>query len=287
MPVILSCPHGGLDVPSEVRDLLAIDRKVIHNECDLWVDQLFDFTPFGAPPLGKVTMPIARVLIDANRDPTDLANADGPVKTITSYGDNIYCRPLGRQLQRMLLERYWRPYHSRLGSVAKQAVARTKLFLDCHNMAQQGPSAYSDPGAARPLICLANLGDETGDQIPGQEETSCSAWLIRRSAELAEELFSDMALLEPEQETPPRVVAINQPFAGGYILRQAASGELYGGSEQVAGIYRPPAMMVEVNRGLFVGNQTTTSSIRPPNLPRIALVQQRLHNWLGAVLALL
>ena len=58
MPVILSCPHGGLDIPPEVRNLLAIDDTVIYNECDLWVDQLFDFTRFGATPLEKVTMSV-------------------------------------------------------------------------------------------------------------------------------------------------------------------------------------------------------------------------------------
>ena len=155
-------------------------------------------------------------------------------------------------------------------------------------MAQQGPSAYSDSGAARPLICLANLGDERGEHCAGQEETSCPGWLIRQSAELAEELFSDLVLLEPVQEMPPRIVAINQPFAGGYILQQASTGRLYDGSATAEREKPPlPAMMVEVNRGLFVGNQTTMTEIQPANLPRIALIQERLYSWLGEVMALL
>src|SRR5436853_7471568 len=104
LPLILSIPHGGLAVPAEVVDKLAIDETAIYNECDLWADQLYDFQQADLAPLtppgyttgvlAHVAMPIARVLVDANRDPTALKQPDGPIKTQTSYGQPIYKAPL-------------------------------------------------------------------------------------------------------------------------------------------------------------------------------------------------
>jgi hypothetical protein len=86
--------------------------------------------------------------------------------------------------------------------------------------------------------------------------------------------------LEPHGATPP-VVALNQPFAGGYILQQARRQ-----LNEAAG-HVVPAIMVEINRGLFVGRQTTTTPIAPPNLPAIAACRQRLYRWTCDLLALL
>lgn len=43
LPVILNRPHGGLAIPSEVESRLAITNVALYNDCDLCVDQLFDF----------------------------------------------------------------------------------------------------------------------------------------------------------------------------------------------------------------------------------------------------
>ena len=45
--------------------------------------------------------------------------------------------------------------------------------------------------------------------------------------------------------------------------------------------------MVEVNRGLFVGDQHTRTPIQPPNQARIAAVRSRLFRWVQAILPLL
>ncbi|MCL4862092.1 MAG: hypothetical protein KJZ93_21940 [Caldilineaceae bacterium] len=45
--------------------------------------------------------------------------------------------------------------------------------------------------------------------------------------------------------------------------------------------------MVEVNRGLFVGDQQAHTPIRPPNLARIAEIRQRLYRWATAVVGML
>jgi hypothetical protein len=43
-------------------------------------------------------------------------------------------------------------------------------------------------------------------------------------------------------------------------------------------------LMVEINRGLIVGNQRTDTPIQPPNEERIAAVRRRLYRWLLALL---
>ncbi len=288
LPVVQSIPHGGLAVPQEVRDILAIDEVTIYNECDLWVEHLFDFAHPDLPgpdTLGRVNMPIARVFIDANRPPDDLDNPDGPVKTQTSYGDPIYTTPLSRAMKETLLQRYWRPYHRALDGLIRQHAPEMRLFLDCHNMAQEGPTAYADPGQARPLVDVINNGDANGEYVPEYGSLTAPPWLARAAAEMAQELFQDMELLEPVPGQEVATVKLNQPFRGGYILRyyasQAYRRTLPPGSFPYVGL------MVEVNRGLFVGRQTTRTPIAPPNQERIAAIRERLYRWTTQVLALI
>lgn len=287
LPIVQSIPHGGLQTPPEVADRLAIDDVTIYNECDLWADQIFDFDhpdladlkPPGAAAatLGSVRMPVARVLIDANRAPDSLENPDGAVKTTTSYGDPIYNSPLSRQEQIDLRQRYWRPFHEALEALVRRHAGEMRLFLDCHNMAQRGPDAYGDAGKARPLICIANFGDERGELVPSRGALTTPPSFAQKAAAIAQDLFSDLTLLEPNPEPTP-VVALNRPFPGGYILRHY-TGPSYSrsGREPYFGL------MVEINRGLIVGNQRTDTPIQPPNEERIAAVRRRLYRWLLAL----
>lgn len=286
LPIVQSIPHAGLAVPPSVADRLAIDNVTLYNECDLWNDQIFDFAHPSlngdSSALAVVDMPIARVLIDANRPPDSLDNPDGAVKSHTSYGDPIYAPALSRQTQQRLLEEKWHPFHAELDRALTVHAGDVRLFLDCHNMAQHGPSAYGDPGKVRPLICIANFGDANGEAVVANGPLTASAAFVRRAAAIAGELFADMELLEPDREHPAPIVSLNQPFVGGYILRhycdaayQRAIGSRYAG------------LMVEINRGLFVGDQHTRTPILHPNQPRIAAVRSRLFRWVQAILPLL
>ena len=133
------------------------------------------------------------------------------------------------------------------------------------------------PGRPRPLICLANFGDERGEIRPTIGWTSCPPALLRAAGEIAGELFSDLALLEPTANVLP-TVALNQPFHGGYILARYAQPNQ---AQATA-----PGIMIEINRGLFVGNQQTDTPIQPPNHERISAIRQRLYAWAMRVVAL-
>jgi N-formylglutamate amidohydrolase len=293
LPIIQSIPHSGLATPPEVADRLALKPAAIYNECDLWADQLYDFahadldavTPDSATGargvLDVIITPIARALVDVNRLPDDLDNPDGPIKSQTSYGEQVYISPLSQVEKTTLLDRYWRSYHSRLEESLRRHADDVLLLLDCHNMAQHGPPTYAFAGAPRPLICLANLGDAQGEPTAPGARVTCPGWLLRAAGGIAAELFSDLTLLQPTEGEIAPVVALNWPFVGGILIDRYTRdlrGDLPAPLPQA-----PCAMMVEVNRGLFVGDQRVDTPIAPANLERIALIRQRLHRWIVQV----
>lgn len=279
LPVIQFSPHAGVRVPEEVSSKLLIDQCDIYNDADLWADLHFDFSHsdlasqipegYGSGTLCTIDMDIARVLIDANRSPVVDDNPDGAVKMETSYGKRIYCESLALAVRQTLFERYYLSYHRRACAALDQHLSEAKLLLDCHNMAQVGPSAYAYAGQPRPLLCLANGGEPNGMSLSASGTTSCSPGMLRYAARVGEELFGDMHLLEADPTVNVPTVALNWPFRSGYILRKYSR---IGNPACSA-----PMLMVEVNRGLFIGNQQADSAVQPPNLKRIAEVRSRLY----------
>jgi formiminoglutamase len=291
LPIIQSIPHAGFGVPAEIKDLLVLSERDIYNDCDLWADLHYDFSQpeLGSPagseingraPLAVVTTDIARALIDVNRKPDDLKNPDGMIKSRSSYGAPNYKRPLRRDEMLALRTRYYHPYHERMETALSAHAGRVRLLLDCHNMAQRSPDAYAHAGKPRPLICLANLGDSKGEPKSGGPAVTCAPNLLRAAGEIAESLFADMTLLEPAG--PVAVVGLNRPFPGGYIIRRYTQGQRQASPVATA----PASIMIEVNRGLFVGNQSATTPVAPPNAERVAAIRERLYRWVVEVVAL-
>ena len=295
-PIILSRPHGGLGVPPEIEGLLAINDISLYNECDLWIDQLFDFShsdlykkngsvenpsqTSGEGVLASVSMPIARGLIDVNRPLRMLGEPDGPVKTRTSYGEQIYHIPLSDEQNQLLIARYWQAYHTKIENALEQNFGDVKLFIDCHNMAQYGPTKYRDAGKPRPLICIANLGDSNGEARPEYGWTFTTQEFAQKAVDIAWELFEDMVLLETNKnEPPPPVALLNQPFGGSYVVIEHLSPAKIAENYTPRNVKPPAKIMIEVNRGLYVGNQTRATSIAPPNEERISEIRKRLFIW--------
>lgn len=279
LPIVLSIPHAGLATPDPVAPLLALGERDLYNECDLWADRLYDITP---GVLSSVRAEIARAIVDVNRPPDDLDDRDGPIKAQSSYGVQAYAQPLTRAQKIDLRDTYWAAYHYVLDTTLKLVAPQVRLLLDCHNMAQRGPATYAHPGAARPFVCLANLGDRNGEPKAGGAVT-CPPDLLRYAGTVAEELFSDMTLLEPDGDAPP-VVALNYPFAGGYIIKRYTQGVNLE-AERLGHGLAPMSIMVEINRGLFVGNQNATTPVTPANDERIEAIRSRISQWAAAVCA--
>lgn|GEM_PF-962064 len=319
LPVIVSRPHGGLAVPEEVQNNLAIDQVALYNDCDLWLDLLYDFNPhtighstsqstsrqntsksadhnegtsaennlYGRGVLAQFSMPIARALIDVNRPLEWLGKPDGPIKSHTSYGEAIYKEPLTEEMVQLLLEKYWFPYHHSVGSAMQEHAQTVQLLIDGHNMAQYGPSMYRDAGIERPLICIANMGDANGEIKPERGWTMCPPWFARQAVEIAAELFHDMKLLEPEPNATVPAALLNSPFGGSFVVAHHLDPLQSQKFEETHNRTVPFGIMIEVNRGLYVGNQHSQTEMDEPNLELITEIRNRLYKWVVEIVNLI
>ncbi len=133
-------------------------------------------------------------------------NPDGVVKTVTTDGRPVYREGMfpDDALVEDLLQRYYFPHHERLGDFLGSR--DIKLALDCHSMLKRSPAASDRPGESRPLICLSNRGDRDWMPVRGRGHATCPPEWIRALAESLGQAFAGGGR-----------VAINDPFAGGYI----------------------------------------------------------------------
>jgi formiminoglutamase len=215
---LLSIPHGGTQVPDEIRDRVTISVKDQFEDSDTFTQEIYGLEN---EVLAQVQSQIARVFVDMNRAEDDRPprNPDGVVKTQTCHGKIIYLpgKELDDSWTQRILDNYYFPYHQ---SIAAALTKHTglQLALDCHSMEKVAPVISPDPGQPRPLICL---GTNHGKSCP-QEMTDRLAECFRVGFGLEE-----------------KDVVINKPFAGGYITRKYGEGRL-------------PWVQVEMNRSLYL-----------------------------------
>ena len=190
LPVLISVPHAGLEIPTEVKDLCILGKQDIIKDGDEGAAEIY--LPLKKEVSAIVTTDVARAIIDMNRSEDD-RRKDGIIKTHTCWNVPVYGRfPSEENIKRLILK-YHRPYHSDLSRLVRGA----RLGVDCHTMAAEGPPVGPDPGVRRPRICLSN-GDGT-----------CPWEWMKSLAECFKKVFKTE-------------IAINQPFKGGYIIRSHA-----------------------------------------------------------------
>ena len=189
LPLLISIPHAGLRIPSEVAEhnLLTIDQIV--KDGDEGAREIFDLE---SEVSAFVTTEIARAYLDMNRAEGD-RGSDGVVKTRTIYEEPIYSRPLEEKHVYQLLNRYYHPYHRKLSRL----IGGVLLGIDCHTMVAEAPPICPDSGTTRPYICLSNA------------EGTCSAKWTKLMVSCLESAFG-------------LPVSVNDPFTGGFIIRAHA-----------------------------------------------------------------
>lgn len=209
LPLLISVPHAGWRVPPEAQPYCVLSEQEIIDDGDGGAGQVYDIE---GEVDAFVTSDIARAIVDLNRAPDDIRK-DGVVKTHTCWDVPVYDPPLPPTVARRLIDAYHRPYHDRLQDLAATGVL---AGVDCHTMAATAPPEAPDPGQPRPEICISD-GDGS---LPGP-------WFDA----LAEALQAAFG-------TAPRR---NDPFQGGYIIRQH-SREL-------------PWVQIELNRGPWMSEE--------------------------------
>lgn len=234
-PVIFDSPHSGRVYPSVLLEASRLSAQALRKSEDAYVDELFG----SAPKLGAALMcaHFPRAYIDINREPyeldpmlfdgrlPDFANSQslraigglGTIARIVNDKEEIYSKPLALEAAFVRIEKLYRPYHAALSDLIHAVTAQfgSVFVIDCHSM----PSQQGERGGWPDFV----LGDRFG--------TSCSPQLTR--------------LVYGFLKTLGYRVALNKPYAGGYIT------EHYGKPER--GVH---VLQIEVDRGLYM-NETT------------------------------
>lgn len=264
LPIALVSPHGGFTIPPELHGRIALTPDQIFNEADAYVNDLFDFRE---QVLYFEPFPYARAVLDVNR-PAEAHRhhrpGDGVVKRITSYGAPVFAQEPEPALEQALIHRYWRAWHERLARIEQDE--RVKLVFDCHSMAAVGPTLYDDPAQLRPRVQTANLGDGQGELVPARVRISAPPALTCWLAETLGDLMADV----PSLTAVGGRSAVNHPFYGGWNL-------------WAHGRETQPWIMVEINRGLYIGAQSGETPIVQPDPARMALLRQKIWGALTAV----
>ncbi len=219
LPVLLSIPHGGDQIPVELENRLLAGDKEIFEDSDAFTRQIYDLKE---KVRYVVKADIARAFIDLSRAETDLppGNPDGVIKSHTCFGKIIYkpdMQPTRAEIN-SLLEKNYHPFHKQIRTIVNDRKNDLELCLDCHSMEEIGPAIAPDTGKKRPAVCLGNrFGEASPDEMVRK---------LRECLILAFEL----------DETD---VTINRPFAGGFITRNYGNNPL-------------PWIQIEMNRKLYL-----------------------------------
>jgi N-formylglutamate amidohydrolase len=243
LPLVFNSPHSGRRYPDSFLVASRLDEQSIRRSEDSYVDELFLPAAAQGAPLLRAHFP--RAWLDVNREPYELdpkmfagelpafANTRSPravsglgtIPRIVSESEEIYAAPLPIAEVLARIEAVYRPYHRTLRDLMTRTQAQFgyAILVDCHSM----PSAIRGaPVRRRPDFVV---GDRHG--------ISCAAPLVDAAiASLGAAGF---------------VVARNKPYAGGFIT------EHYGKPRQ--GFH---ALQVEVNRGLYMDEQTLDKGAR-------------------------
>jgi len=253
LPLLISVPHGGHEIPPELRERVALTESHIFEDGDALTREIYAFQN---EVIAFIDTPIARAFVDLNRSPFDRPpeNPDGIVKTVTTMRRSVY--KAGQFPDEALIERvlraYYFPYHARIDELHTHS--KIQLALDCHSMLAQSPPISDHPGKLRPLICLSNRGDEKGYPTEQRGPVTCPPKWIQ----LLAECFCSVFEIEKSE------VEINNPFFGGYIIQSHFRGDL-------------SWIQLEINRKLYLS---------PPNFNAdlLAVVPERIAELRNKIL---
>ncbi|WP_265529228.1 N-formylglutamate amidohydrolase [Sphingomicrobium marinum] len=225
LPVILSVPHSGRDLPESVARAAIGGSKPILGLADPLVDLLV--APLVERGIGAVIARAPRGAIDPNRatdalEPNAVKGAAPPpprsreakglglIPSRGPGGSPLWREPLPRVIAQSRIAAAWLPYHDAVERLIDQVAARHggAILLDCHSM----------PPRRRGLPPVV-IGDRHG--------TSCAGWVSAAAAYAVRACHYQSAF--------------NHPFAGGEIVRRHGDPD--------RNIH---ALQIEVDRSLYL-----------------------------------
>jgi N-formylglutamate deformylase len=242
VPLLFASPHSGTAYRADFIAAARLDRMVLRQSEDSFVDEIFAAAPAHGAPLIAALFP--RAYCDVNREPWELDPAMfegklpdwvnttsprvgaglGTIARVAANGEAIYGMRLPFAEAEHRIRRCWQPYHDALSALIEQTRLRfgACLLIDCHSM----PSHAA--GHRRPLPDIV-LGDAHG--------SACAPGVVRHVEALLGGSFYQ--------------VRRNDPYAGGYVTRH------YG---------RPAAnvhvLQIEIARRLYMDEAAVEKSTR-------------------------
>jgi N-formylglutamate deformylase len=261
LPLLVSTPHCSGHVPhwlfasmTETGEAPEALRRRIFREGDPFTDEIFHI-PEAAITVNALA---SRFVADLNRA-RDEGGENGVIK-LTDFERRPFfpsgyaVSPRERELR---LSLYYDPYHQALEKALSGSTIR--FFLDGHSMTSEGPALGPDQDEPRPALCIGNFGDERGEPVPGQGAVSCPPDQARRIRDFLSETLADVL----RESGLPEGVVLNRPFDGGHVLRKYSAPP-----------YAVPGVMIEVNRALYLDEETLEPL--PKRIPRLQKAMVRL-----------
>jgi N-formylglutamate amidohydrolase len=251
-PLLLASPHSGRDYPAAFLAQSALDRSVLRQSEDCYVDLLIEpATRLGVPSLRAL---FPRIYIDPNRDAAELDPqlfADplpghaqitsprvlaglGVIPRVAADDRPIYPRQLRFAEAVNRLEHFYHPYHRSLAAAIKRIRGEFGqcLLLDCHSMPSAGAPVLPTGSGDADTSTLGRVGGgRTGDEadfILGDCYGGSCAEAIT-------------AHVESYLRTAGAMVRRNNPYSGGYVT------QTYG--RPVEGVH---VLQLEINRRLYL-----------------------------------
>lgn len=263
LPLLVSTPHCSGHVPHwifatmmETGEPPEALRRRIFREGDPFTDEIFHI-PEAEVILGGLA---SRFVADLNRA-RDEEGENGIIKLTDFerrpfYPNGFTVAPGEKELR---LSLYYDPYHRALEkALAGRGGAPIRFFIDGHSMTSEGPAIGPDQDEIRPALCIGNFGDAEGEPLPGSGPTSCPPAQARRIRDLLAEQLGDLI----RESRLPEGPVLNKPFDGGHILRKYSSPP-----------YGVPGVMIEVNRALYLDEETLQPI--PGRIPKLRKAMNR------------
>ncbi|HNV71991.1 MAG TPA: N-formylglutamate amidohydrolase [Candidatus Ozemobacteraceae bacterium] len=244
-PVVLHLPHSAVEIPPDVREKILLTDNELNKEIlcmtDLYTDEIFALPEQQAV---SIRYPVSRLVLDPERFLDDAheemaARGMGLVYTRTSRGENLRYPP-GASEREELIRRFYHPHHDALRHAVERALSDhlNCLLIDCHSFPSRPLPYEADQRPDRPQICIGTDPFHTPYDLEqsAKKQFQACGW----------------------------EVAINRPFAGALVPTPFFRQD-----------YSVRAIMVEVNRGLYMNEATGAKLATFSHVA--ATIQQTIH----------
>lgn len=184
LPILVSMPHAGVDIPDEVAATLAPCAQA-RADTDWHLPELYGF--LDEMGVSTISARYSRYLIDLNRPPEDTNLYPGLDTTglcpLDTFGrERLYregMEPDAAEVRRRL-ERYWRPYHAQLRAELDRLKAEhgRVVLWEAHSIASRVPRFFEGKlpdlnfGTAEGKSCAPGLADAILGVARAQERYS-------------------------------------------------------------------------------------------------------------------